>query len=314
MKSPFCSWHTWWKPAFDESTWEALALRVLIAWIVWSSVPDSLQFATQPIPNGLALYFDLTWIAEPGVWPVMRWTLLGALVVFVSGRMLSFAGLVICIILIWEGTLRNSQGDIGHGRQMVSLVMLAMTACYLLNDLQGLFRRDGKKRSQLQKHQLGLSAARQVVVACYVVSAITKIERSNGTWLFTSPNLGFGIFKTHAQRYYNSPETESLELLERGAAIGEWLVSHPILAAVLLSGGLFIELFAFVALANRRTALVYALALIGFHQVIWHIMFLRFSIHEDFLWALFVNPVYWVGLGLSGLWRFWRKTPGEGLD
>ncbi|MDB6140156.1 MAG: hypothetical protein JWO94_3228, partial [Verrucomicrobiaceae bacterium] len=76
----------------------------------------------------------------------------------------------------------------------------------------------------------------------------------------------------------------------------EWLgkvtqniVDHPNLARIVFGGGLFVELFAFAVLLNRRWAFVGGLVIIAMHCSISEVMDLHFEYHMAAALIFLVN-------------------------
>ncbi len=63
--------------------WEMLLMRAAFAWLVWDVIPPFQPFLTQPHPNGLALFFDLTPLSQVAFMQPLR-ILLAVALVFMS--------------------------------------------------------------------------------------------------------------------------------------------------------------------------------------------------------------------------------------
>ena len=108
--------------------WELLIMRTLFAGVVYMTLPDAGQvYATQKVPNGIANFIDLTFLAKEGVYPALKVALAIALVIYASGLVLPLVLPFILISHVMVRTLFNSQGWVHHGVQMVSLALLAQT-------------------------------------------------------------------------------------------------------------------------------------------------------------------------------------------
>jgi len=265
---------------------EPLLLRAAFAWVVWISLPNSLPYDAQPAPNGLAQWLDLTALAEPQVYSAARWGCAAALMIYVFGRGMRLVLPMLTLFHTAVFTLKNSQGAIHHSFQIISLILLAQTIVYYWPRLK-------------QRQDIAIYASQQVIAGIYVVAALSKILMSELKWIWDSPNLAVQIIKTNEGNYYNRLDTSYLEA--PGFAIAEWICANPWLARPLLGGGLILELFAFLALWNRRWALGIGLGLIAMHEGIHIMMGLHFIYHEYLLLIFLVNPFFWLIAGWQKL-------------
>lgn len=113
------------------SSREAFVLRVALATALFWFFPQSIPFNVQPIPVGVAHWVDLTWLANPGVFPIYRAVFFALLVLFASGFMLPVTLPLLTLVHILPPTLHNSQGFTYHGNQIVSLSLLGLTVMTL---------------------------------------------------------------------------------------------------------------------------------------------------------------------------------------
>ena len=72
-----------------------------------------------------------------------------------------------------------------------------------------------------------IHAARVMMAAAYLTTAISKIDRSDGRWLMDIPNLSVQIVKTQANDYYNTLEPIQPPLAKR---LPDLIAEHPHLA------------------------------------------------------------------------------------
>jgi hypothetical protein len=269
---------------------EMRAIRLLFAIVIWFTVPPALSLTTQPHPVGLARFVDLTFLAKPGVLSGMRIALVPLLALYVWGR---FPWLAIPLLLaatVLPGTLDNSQGSTQHSLQVVSLILLAQ-AVGVLAGACGLFGKD--KDTPLSGQRWNIFLSQQAIVAAYVVTAITKLHVSGLGWIVESRNFPIQMTKNLRMQYYNTLEDAT-------ANAGFWaalphkvqavFLDSPNFCRLVLSGGLALELFAFLALLGRRWAAAYGALLIVFHVLVRAMTGLNFRYHMAVLFAFLVLP------------------------
>gem|GEM_PF-831176 len=313
---------------------EGFFLRLLFAIVVYISLKSYPAYQTLLKPVGIAAWpglwhwlgWDLTRLADPVFWELcLRWAYL-ALGFYVIGFGLPLALPVITLIHIAIRTLNNSQGAPHHGFQMVSLALLCQT-------LVVWFLAAVRTRALLGKRPLPSWAASgnwtwlwiytvAVIAATYVTSVCTKLDKSGGQWLLNSPHVAGQIVKTHRQNYYSALDPRFIQGLPPAAhpvpdpstdryrhpipAQADWLARHPALARVIFGAGFFLEFLAFLAVFDRRAALVIGLGLVSLHGSIGWLMELTFPLNERTVGVFHVNAAGWLILMIKD--PAWRPT------
>jgi hypothetical protein len=109
----------------------AFALAMFYPWVMTES--------EQPVPVGLARFWDLTWISQGNAFCYLRAGFFGLLFAYAGGLALRVLLPVLLLVQVLPYTLMNSQGHPHHGYQILSLALLGIT-------LAGLFMaKDGFK-------------------------------------------------------------------------------------------------------------------------------------------------------------------------
>lgn len=287
---------------------EWLLMRIAFAAVVGWRFLGQEFFADQPFPNGLAHLFDLSAIAASPFEALARGALALALVSYALGVALPWATAVIFVLILWIGTLANSQGAISHSNQILSLVLLGQLAAHLRFALPRLSWSGLQAPVGIRVQDLAVHYSQQMVVGVYVTAGITKILRSRGRWILDLPDISVEIVKTHAQAFHDHLQPG---LIERGEQIANLVLAHPQLARFVLSGGLFLELGAFVALRGRREAFIVGALLIAMHRSIEFTMLLRFTANQLVVLIFLVNLPFLIVRALqfaSPRWRPWSSA------
>lgn len=272
--------------------WEFLIMRVLFAGVVYLSLPGVDQiYDSQDVPNGIARFMDLTFLANPGVYPALRVAIVIALGIYVSGFLLPLALPFLLVSHVMVRTLYNSQGWVHHGYQMVSMVLLAQTVVVLVFAVHRLTTRHpfpftgGRTRNSYL-----LFYSQMAIVLLYVVSVVSKVDRSDGQWFFKSHYIGLQVVKAERDRFY-----ADLAPPEPGdVPTARLMLAHPNFTRLFLGVGVLLEFVAFLALAGRLPALAIAVALIGFHRSIAALMSIYFHFNEMLLVIFLINIPYWI--------------------
>jgi hypothetical protein len=277
--------------------WEVLLGRLGVAAVVWLALDGNSDFTTQDHPNGLARWFDLTWLSNDHVETPLRWGARGCLLAWVLGVPAAFS----LALPVWLGigifTLRNSQGAIGHSYQVVHLCLLTawLAGCAtLVRRWRGSVPADA-----LTSGQLELDWARQALAAGYVVSAITKLVVSGGWWFRDSQFFALHLVKNNDMQYYGFLDPAAL----RGEWAAEWMMRQPFLSQVFFGLALPLELLAFLGCWNRRLALFFGAGLVVFHLLVKQLTQLNFEFNMLLLVVLMVNPAWWFWRGLARVAR-----------
>ena len=129
------------------------------------------------------------------------------------------------------------------------------------------------------------------IAAGYVVSGVSKLVRSGGQWIHNIPNIALQVEKNARAEFYNNLDPT---VLEGKRQIVDLIAGNPGLARVFFGTGLFLELFAFVALFSRWWSLAMGFSLILLHVTVTQVMHLGFYNNKFLLMVFFVGPLYWL--------------------
>ncbi len=300
----------WRLEPFHMPRWEVFLVRLLFALLVWDTQTGwisywkeparavramvenagtfDIRWDSQPHPNGLAYFFNFTFLSNDAVEKPLRYAMGASLILYVAGVPGAFSLAIPLFMCIGSSTLANSQGSVGHTAQGLHLALLAVWLAALWAFIQ-------KRRGRSLKHgytsrELEIDWARQALAATYVVSAITKLILSKGLWFIDAKYFPLHVLKNNEMQYY--------DLLDPAARRLDWLpeamLQHPHWCQFLFGIALPLELFAFIALRNRRAAALFGLGLIAFHESVTQLTHLAFIFNKLLLLILFVAPWFWV--------------------
>ena len=289
--------------------WELLLQRFFFSFLVIKVCTSITIFSSQPEPNGLANYIDLTFLADPYISIILKVLLFLFAACYIYGRLMPISVGYMLLYLVLLGTLLNSQGAITHGTQIIALVLLGQFCAYCWCSFLKLRKQPLDIKSNLTNHDLAVYFTQQAIAAAYVVAGIMKLINPSfvwrmglpipAGWIRDLPLIAVGIIKTHSQQYYSNL---SAETLERGNIIANWIISHPNLTRIIFSGGLFLELLAFLILLNRTWSFLIGLSLILMHWGILEVMQLKFDNNIYVLLIYTVNLPFLI-LSVNKLWK-----------
>ncbi len=292
--------HTYLAPQ-PHSRHEVVLVRFLFALLVWDLIPWSAEipYTGQPNPVGLAgLGIDLTWITRGGTLFWYNLLLGGLLIPYILGRALPFVTPVITLLAILPGTLENSQGYINHDTQLIPLILVAQSVWFIWRAIRhGL----GEKGLVSPERDRGaIYAAQQAIAAVYVVSGLTKVKESGFFgWIQKAVNYPIQLRKTNLSSYYSTlqdPGNGGSSLSGWASGAEAFFANHTALGQLLLSGGLILEVFAFVLLIGRRSALAVGCLIIFFHTTVSLFMKLNFRVNMEaaFIFLILPSLVAWL--------------------
>jgi hypothetical protein len=285
----------------------------------WSGSPGrGPDFFSTPKPRGIAQFMDVTWINHAEHIPQVAMALGILLILFVLGvaPILSAAGLLLLQTVL--GTLENSQGNnIWHTSQILAygllgLLIASIANCvsicrkegwksylsirwqwplHVLKNPAALFRHgsDAVEAREEKSRSLSIYLVQQLMATGYVVSGISKLWISKGTWFSDVQNIALQFEKTRLQRYY-----ETLQEPQVWPGAADAVNQFPLMASFLFSIGLFLELFAFVALFNRLFLALFGIGIMVMHLMIAKVMLLEFDYNEWMLVIFYINIPFWL--------------------
>jgi len=316
----------WARETIVLGRWEMVLMRVLFALVMFDAgsklsvgvregrldpkspltrievFPATAPFADQPRPHGIAkplekLGLKLTFLGQPEPARIIHQGYLIALGLYVLGLALPISLGWMFWALVLHGTFHNSQGSIHHHLQLLTCVVGAQWIASLI----AVTRRGPRQWLQLDtasENRL-VDWSQQVIVAGYVVSALSKLLISKGQWMWDTPRFGIQLAKAVDQDYYDHlrPGTDTPDWLP------DWLLEHPWRARLIFGPALPLEFFAFLALRNRRLGALYAIALIGFHMSVSALMSLDFRYNVQMMTVYLINVPFWLWWWARGRWR-----------
>jgi len=272
--------------------YEVIFMRLLFGLLLWYNLPVLDKFDAQPKPNGFAQLFgiDFTWAGDPQVMGILKMVLLPVLAAYVMG-FVSFLTLPYMFVLsLAVGTLKNSQGAISHVYQVITFILMAQCAWALYYHVRKWIGKPHHFYHGQTTLGMEVYVSQAAVAAIYLTTGITKLIRSEGTWLWQIRKIGVDLEKTWSQDYYNELATNA-----PGWAI--WLrdlvTEKPMMAVLLFAPGLLAELFAFLGIYGRKLALLMGVLLVILHVGAIYVMRLEFQQNIAVLVIFFVNVPFW---------------------
>lgn len=298
---------------------EFLFMRFIIVYVLWEWCPSTrfMGYAEQPVPTGLAHFFDLTWLADLNKAQAMLWGVrIGIGVYALAGiwqwclrhrapedrplDWISPASLLIAIgCQIVVQTNRNSFGATHHGYLAMSQTVLAVALFHLGVLIKGWRGQRRPRDARLSWEAWGAYLAILVLAAAYVIAGVTKLRKESLMWVVDSPQVAVHMARTQEETYYDDLDPASKGELEPFIA---WVAQHPQLTRVGLGSALVLEALAFLGLAGRRLACLLGLAIEAMHTGIGLTMKLYFPLNQWLVLAFWIN--------VPGVIILWARSRG----
>ena len=287
-------------PVIGYGAYEVMLMRLFFGILLYYNLPVLEKFPTQPEPNGLALFnIDFTWASNPEVMGILKWILVPVLAIYVWGKVPWLTLPYMFWLSLGVGTLKNSQGSISHVTQIITLVLMVQCGWAVYLAVRRALGMPHHFRTGWTGRSMEVFLSQSAMASIYLTTAINKLIRSDGQWLWDIRRIGVDLEKTWQQDYYNRLGHDAPQW---ATAIKNLVTEHPIWAVILFGPGLLAELFAPLALYGRKWALTFGVLLIILHLGAIHVMRLTF---EQNIWCLvifFVNVPFWIHVFLK-----WNK-------
>jgi len=258
-------------------------------------------FPVEEVQIGIGRWLDLGFFHRPDLRTVFHIVIGICMAVFAWGRICWIVLPVATFLFLGAGTLNTSQGSLQHHLQAGATTLLVLALWYVGAAIWWRVKAKGSgpmNNGLAMTHRLAPFFAMQAMVAAYVVAGLSKLKQSGFGWIADARNAPVSLRKTADQDFFSITDqvpNSSIRILEvLPQFIQELLLSHPWMAAFVMGPGLFIELFAFLALVGRRSALVVGGLLIGFHYLISEVMNLHFELNNHLIAIFFLNLPYWI--------------------
>ncbi|MCF6312854.1 MAG: hypothetical protein L3J39_10430 [Verrucomicrobiales bacterium] len=293
------------------TSWEWAIMRWVFVFVVWAAtwqnhwLPSQISiasFETLRDPNGLASWFDLSFLSQPTVTAVVVYLCLALAILYVSGRLPLLATGGLFLIHAAVGSIHNSPRGHHHATQVVGLILMGQFGFFLWCSVRSRYFQKGKpvvsREDQVSHRATGaITISMQMMCAGYVVSAISKWINSGGgwipgaRWIAQVPNIIVQFSKNEAQAYYDTLQPPANQM-------NQWTIDfvseHPNVAMAIFGMGFYLELLAFLSLLNRRLALLFGVSLFAMHSMISVIMRLNFVYFKMILLLFFINLPFWI--------------------
>ncbi len=232
-------------------------------------------------PSGICTFFP----CATESWNIgIEWFIAAAWIIsflYIFEKKMLFSVFFLALFSTFAFTLEVSNGVLGRNG-IFSGILWVQFFVY--------FTKHFKPNFNLKKNRLLYTL--QVIAACYVLSAISKISTAGlFGWAREGKYIAIQILKNHKYEYVSTGE---VAILQKGQELIEPIIMYPNLIEFILFSSLLLELFAFLMPISKKTALIYGLLLRSMHFGIFIIMDIHIASFVMSLTAFAINPIYYI--------------------
>jgi hypothetical protein len=256
--------------------------------------PVTPRLFTIPEPSSIALWWEgITCLSDPAVFVPLKWIFRVAVAFYVAGIFSPIALSYVFFMDVALGALEASQGASGHSRQTFSLCLMGFTLASWVT----LFLKDrGGLKNLLYTRNTAqdmiINWGRQMIVAAYTTSAVTKELNSEGLWFTKTESFVVSVIKAQDENVL-----KGVPIADAAKDLAQWMLDHHFVAGCMLLSGWLLEICAPLALLNRRMLLLMGVLYWIFHWLNGWFMGLGFPLNRLLISALFLSVIFGLVLG-----------------
>ena len=264
--------HSTWSD-YSPNEWVCAKISVAYFWFV-VVISVSINHQSIPYPTGIYSFIDGSLLASKYTVRIFSFFAFVLAVLYVREKWMTATIFLMFLLSLVLFTLEES-GGILNRNYLYTAVFFAQFIAYYRNT-----ERLNEERIQF---------AVQIIAGGYVLAGISKLQQSGIGWITSAPLVSIQIIKGYCFTYFN---TGNIKDFEPGLRHANFILSHRYLAEGLFAGSLTLELFAWIAVINKRSAFIYGLLLLAMHIGISYFMnILIISIVYPML-IFMINPLY----------------------
>jgi hypothetical protein len=234
----------------------------------------SISPAGIPFPSGICQWFDCSKIVSVNTVNIalVVAALLSAL--YISEWQMKWVTGAMFLLSLLMFSLQDSNGVFPRNG-LYTTIFLAQSIAYWRN----------AKTLKTERIQFAI----QIIAAGYLLAAISKLRESGLHWIIDAPMASIQMLKSYAYQYMDTGNPVSLT---NGMERAEFALRHPYFIRVLFGISLFFELFAWLAVKNKKWAFATGIALLSMHLGINYFMHILIKSIFYPMVIFLLNPLY----------------------
>jgi hypothetical protein len=269
----------WWSAQMQQdSAWTIAKACFVVLWLK-NMIVMAVEQSGCTFPVGICQLYHFAPMFEGwGLWIALCLLLAVGFFYLAERKMMAVTlmGTLLSVIII----SRHESGGLWLRATAFSLVWAGQYGAYAAKWL--------RPTTDLAKWRMQLPV--QGIAALYTLSGISKLKAVGLSWSEESAaNLALPVLKGARFEFYTNGNADALE---RGFAMAEWLMEHPVLTEAALWVALLLELCCMAAAFNERLRLWYGLALVAMHIGIAVVMDIVIAGQVYPMVIFFINPAH----------------------
>lgn len=262
---------------FNQMEWLTIKILLGLYWL-GSVVGILLTYKSIPVPHGIFSLFRfsetmLTWL-NPTLITLATLLIVAYLVEF----KMAFTTLLLFIVSVFTFSLEESNGILSRS-SLLSFLFFAQAMAYLISIFNPIFT--------VKNNRILFSI--QAIAATYTLSALSKLQVTGISWVFSGKYMALQILKSYQYKYVT---TGNWNAVERGNEMAVFIQNHPKLAVLMLTTTLILELFALLCLRSKYTIYIYGALLTIMHFSMAVVMDINLSSISTPMFIFMINPLY----------------------
>ena len=274
---------------YSDQEWTCMKLSIVAFWL-GAIGTISVNHSGIPYPTGIFSLVNASVLASK--YTARVFLLIGFILggLYVTERFMKAATLLMFLLSLFAFTLEESSGFLNR-HYLYTAIFFVQFLAYLSNS----------KRLKEERVQFAI----QIIAAGYVLAGISKLRQSGLEWVTDAPLVSIQIIKGYCFNYFNTGNVKEFEL---GTQHANFILRHKYAVESIFAASLFLELFAWIAIINRRAAFVYGLLLFAMHIGIKYLMNILIGSIAYPMVVFTINPLRFVYVPLKRLVN-WVKQP-----
>lgn len=261
--------------AFNKAEWLTIKILLSLYWF-GSILGVLLSYKSAPVPHGI---FSVLRIPED-ILAVLNPTLILLTILLIVAYLAEFkmalTTMLLFLVSVVTFSIEESNGILSRS-SLLSFIFFAQTVAYLLPIfIQTISAKDNRILFPIQ-----------AIAATYTLSALSKLQVTGISWIFSGKHMALQILKSYQYKYVTSG---NWSVVTHGNEMALFIQNNPNLVVMLLTITLVLELFALLCLRNKYSIFIYGVLLTIMHFSMAVVMDINLSSISTPMFIFMVAP------------------------
>lgn len=266
-----------WTGDYQFNEWVCMKIPFVA---VWYFLVAKVLISTRELanPSGICTVIDCSFLVNPVYKYVILIITLIPAAWYIAERKMLLATSLLMVFSILIFSVEESNGLLSRS-SLFSFIFLAQFFAYL----------QAKLKNENNAYLLAIPFSIQAVAAAYTLSGISKLLHSGIQWMFSGKYMQLQVLKSYYSKYANDLDPAFLNQANQAVS---FVQAYPQILTTLLGVVLLLELFAWIAVINKKTAFLYGLLLLCMHAGMLGLLHIfLFSLAFPMI-VFMLNPVF----------------------